>query len=49
MANKIIRTILTLLISLVLVFFIVKAMPGDPVETLTQQYITANKLPYDQA
>ena len=38
-----------MIISLVLVFFIVKAMPGDPVETLTQQYMTTDKLPYEQA
>lgn len=49
MGKKIIRTILTLVISLVLVFFIVKAMPGDPVQTLTQQYMTTDKLPYEQA
>lgn len=49
MAKKILRTVLTLLISLVLVFFIVKAMPGNPVDTLVQQYMTADKLPYDQA
>lgn len=49
MAKKIVKTFLTLIISLVLVFFIVKAMPGDPVETLTQQYMTADKLPYEQA
>lgn len=49
MAKKVIRTVLTLFISLVLVFFIVKAMPGDPVQTLTQQYMTTDKLPYEQA
>lgn len=49
MLKKIIKTVLTLIISLVLVFFIVKAMPGDPVQTLTQQYMTADKIPYEQA
>ena len=49
MATKILRTVLTLVISLILVFFIVKAMPGDPVDTLVQQYMTADKLPYEQA
>ncbi len=49
MAKKILRMALTLIISLVLVFFIVKAMPGDPVQTLTQQYMTTDKLPYEQA
>ena len=49
MATKILRTVLTLVISLILVFFIAKAMPGDPVDTLVQQYMTADKLPYDQA
>ena len=49
MVKKIIRMILTLLISLVLVFFIVKAMPGDPVQTLVQQYMTTDKIPYEQA
>lgn len=49
MATKILRTVLTLVISLILVFFIVKAMPGDPVDSLVQQYMTADKLPYDQA
>ena len=49
MAKKILRMALTLIISLVLVFFIVKAMAGDPVQTLTQQYMTTDKLPYEQA
>lgn len=49
MAKKILKAVLTMLISLVLVFFIVRAMPGDPVTTLTQQYMTTDKLPYDQA
>ncbi len=49
MGKKVLRTGLTLVISLVLVFFIVKAMPGDPVQTLTQQYMTTDKLPYEQA
>lgn len=49
MAKKIAKMLLTLVISLVLVFFIVKAMPGDPVQTLTQQYMTTDKLPYEQA
>lgn len=48
-AKKIITAILTLLISLVLVFFVVRAMPGNPVDTLTQQYMTGNQLPYDIA
>jgi len=49
MLKKIMTALLTLLVSLVLVFFIVQAMPGNPVDALTRQYMTGNQLPYDIA
>jgi oligopeptide ABC transporter permease protein len=38
-----------MLTSLLLIFFVIQAMPGDPVETLTQEYMKTGQLGYDQA
>lgn len=47
--KKIITCLITMLTSLLLVFFVIQAMPGDPVNTLAQEYMKTNQLPYDQA
>lgn len=47
--KKIATCILTMLASLLLIFFVIQAMPGDPVETLTQEYMKTGQLGYDQA
>ena len=47
--KKIIACVLTMLVSLLLVFCVIQAMPGDPIETLAQEYIRSSQLPYDQA
>ena len=38
-----------MLTSLLLVFFVIQAMPGDPVDTLAQDYMKTSQMPYDQA
>ena len=47
--KKVLTYILTMLTSLLLIFFVIQAMPGDPVETLTQEYMKTGQLGYDQA
>lgn len=47
--KKVIACVLTMLVSLLLVFCVIQAMPGDPIETLAQEYIRSSQLPYDQA
>ncbi|WP_160691287.1 ABC transporter permease [Clostridium sp. C2-6-12] len=47
--KKLITCLVTMLTSLLLVFFVIQAMPGDPVNTLAQEYMKTNQLPYDQA
>ena len=47
--KKVIACVLTMLVSLLLVFCVIQAMPGDPIETLAQEYIRNSQLPYDQA
>ena len=47
--KKVLACILTMLTSLLLIFFVIQAMPGDPVETLTQEYMKTGQLGYDQA
>lgn len=47
--KKVLTCILTMLTSLLLIFFVIQAMPGDPVETLTQEYMKTGQLGYDQA
>lgn len=47
--KKLVTCILTMLASLLLIFFVIQAMPGDPVETLTQDYIRTGQLTYEQA
>ncbi|MBD7911286.1 MULTISPECIES: ABC transporter permease [Clostridium] len=47
--KKLITCILTMLTSLLLVFFVIQAMPGNPVETLTQEYMRTSGMQYDQA
>ncbi|MBC5627927.1 ABC transporter permease [Clostridium sp. NSJ-6] len=39
----------TMLASLLLIFFVIQAMPGDPVDTLTQEYMRSSQLSYEQA
>lgn len=39
----------TMLASLLLIFFVIQAMPGDPVDTLTQEYMRSSQLSYQQA
>lgn len=47
--KKIITCLLTMLASLLLVFFVIQAMPGNPVNVLAQEYMRSTQLPYDQA
>lgn len=47
--KKVMTCLITMLTSLLLVFFVIQAMPGDPVNTLAQEYMKTNQLPYDQA
>lgn len=47
--KKLLTCILTMLTSLLLIFFVIQAMPGDPVDTLAQDYIRLTQMPYDQA
>lgn len=47
--KKILTFFLTLMVSLLLIFFVIQFMPGDPVETLAQDYMKTNQLPYDIA
>ena len=47
--RKLATCILTMLVSLLLIFFVIQAMPGDPVETLAQDYIKTGQLTYEQA
>ena len=47
--KKIMTCLITMLTSLLLVFFVIQAMPGDPVNTLAQEYMKTSQLPYDQA
>lgn len=49
MIKKIMTCILTMLTSLLLIFFVIQAMPGDPVATLAQEYMRSSQMPYDQA
>lgn len=47
--KKLATCILTMLTSLLLIFFVIQAMPGDPVDTLAQDYIRTGQLTYEQA
>ncbi|MGG7143157.1 ABC transporter permease [Clostridium nigeriense] len=47
--KKLATCIVTMLAALLLIFFVIQAMPGDPVETLAQDYIRTGQLTYDQA
>lgn len=47
--KKLITCVVTMLTSLLLVFFVIQAMPGDPVDTLAQDYMKTSQIPYDQA
>ncbi|MDS0524809.1 ABC transporter permease [Clostridium sp. SHJSY1] len=47
--KKLLTCIFTMLTSLLLVFFVIQAMPGNPVETLTQEYMRTSGMQYDQA
>ena len=47
--KKLVTSLITMLVSLLLIFFVIQAMPGDPVDTLAQEYIRTSQLPYDQA
>ena len=47
--KKLLTCLLTMVTSLLLVFFVVQMMPGDPVNTLAQEYMTQSKMQYDQA
>lgn len=47
--KKIITCVLTMLASLLLVFFVIQAMPGNPVNVLAQDYMRSTQMPYDQA
>lgn len=47
--KKLMTCLLTMLTSLLLVFFVIQAMPGNPVETLTQEYMRTSGMQYDQA
>lgn len=47
--KKILTCVLTMLASLLLVFFVIQAMPGNPVDSLAQEYIKNSQMPYDQA
>jgi len=47
--KKLITCLVTMLTSLLLVFFVIQAMPGDPVDTLAQDYMKTSQMPYDQA
>lgn len=47
--KKLITCLITMLTSLLLVFFVIQAMPGDPVDTLAQDYMKTSQMPYDQA
>ncbi len=41
--------VLTILVAASLTFFIVRSMPGDPIEALTQQFIYQYRMSYDEA
>ena len=47
--KKLLTCLLTMVTSLLLVFFVVQMIPGDPVNTLEQEYMTQSKMQYDQA
>jgi len=47
--KKLITFVLTMLTSLLLIFFVIQAMPGDPIDTLAQEYIRTSQMPYDLA
>lgn len=47
--KKLATCILTMIVSLLLIFFVIQSMPGDPVKTLAQDYIRTGQMTYDQA
>lgn len=47
--KKLATCILTMLVSLLLIFFVIQSMPGDPVKALAQDYIKTGQMTYDQA
>ena len=47
--KKLVTCILTMIVSLLLIFFVIQSMPGDPVKTLAQVYIRTGQMTYDQA
>ncbi|WP_040214027.1 ABC transporter permease [Clostridium polynesiense] len=47
--KKLLMTVLTILISVVVVFVVIDAMPGDPVDILAGEIVRTENLPYDQA
>ncbi len=47
--KKAMMTILTVLISIVVVFVVIEFMPGDPVDILAGDIVRTENLPYDQA
>lgn len=47
--KKLVTCILTMIVSLLLIFFVIQSMPGDPVKTLAQDYIRTGQMTYDQA
>ena len=47
--RKLVTCILTMIVSLLLIFFVIQSMPGDPVKTLAQDYIRTGQMTYDQA
>ncbi len=49
MIKKLAMSLFTMFISLILVFLIIQAMPGDPVDILAQEIVRAEALPYDVA
>ncbi|SCI84921.1 Dipeptide transport system permease protein dppB [uncultured Clostridium sp.] len=49
MGKKVLMSVVTVLISLVVVFGVIQSMPGDPVDILAQEIVKSENLPYDLA
>lgn len=49
MSKKILMALLTIISSLIIVFFVINNMPGDPVDILAQDIVRTENLPYDLA
>lgn len=49
MGKKILMSLLTIVISMIIVFVVIQSMPGDPVDILAQEIVKSENLSYDLA